>query len=163
MMFNNCSKIWFVLFLITIIYIIPIAMIYKILIFLMIFIIVDYYIIKKYKNYEMNKQINEIIDIIKNNENNYNEINDKIDLLSINKKREEILKKVIDILIKNKQIELKNTMILNIKQETEITSEVVKKYFIIYKNDLKNYKIYLRNFVMSLNETKEISIIISQI
>jgi hypothetical protein len=129
----------------------------------MIFIIVDYYIIKKYKKYEMNKQINEIIDIINISENNYNEINDKIDLLSVNKKREEILKKILIVLIKNKNKELKLIMISNIKQESEITSNNVKKHLMIYNNHVIDYKNYLRNFVKSLNETKEINIIISQI
>jgi hypothetical protein len=138
-------------------------MIYKILIFLIIFIIVDYYIIKKYKNYIVNKEINHIIEIIKNNYSNYNEINDKIDLLSVNKKREDILKKIVNILINNKNNELKPIMISNIKQESEITSNNVKKHLTIYKNDLCDYKKYLRDFVKSLNETKEINIIISQV
>jgi hypothetical protein len=84
-------------------------------------------------------------------------------LLSVNKKREEILKKILNILTKNKNKELKSIMILNIKQESEISSNNVKKHLMIYKNDVMEYKIYLRNFIKSLNETKEISIIISQV
>ena len=162
-MINYCSKIWIVLFFISIIYIVPIAMIYKILIFLVIFIVVDYYIIKKYKNYEYNKQINEIIEIINSNENNFNKINDKIDLLSVNKNREDILKKILNVLTKNKNKELKSLMISNIKQESEITSNNVKKHLMIYKNEAMEYKNYLRDFIKSLNETKEISIIMSQV
>ena len=159
-MISYFYKIIAIMLLFVIIYIIPISINIKIVIFLIIFIIIDYYILKKYKDYEYRVKINKIIELIINQEN-YNEINDKID--EIKKKREEVLKKVIDTLIKNKHVELKNTMIVNIKQETEITSEVVKEHLIIYKNDLKDYKIYLRNFVKSLNESKEISIIIGYV
>jgi len=139
-------------------------MIYKIFIFLMIFIIViDYIIIKKYKNFELNNKINAIIEVIKVSEHDINKINDMIDLLSVNKKREDILKKLINVLIKNKEKELKTMMVMNIKQDSEITSNIVKKHLRTYKNDLYQYKIYLRDFVKSLNESKEINIIISQL
>ena len=139
-------------------------MIYKIFIFLMIFIIVvDYIIIKKYKNFELNNKINAIIEVIKVSEHDINKINDMIDLLSVNKKREDILKKLINVLIKNKENELKTMMVMNIKQDSEITSNIVKKHLRTYKNDLYQYKIYLRDFMKSLNESKEINIIISQL
>jgi len=139
-------------------------MIYKIFIFLMIFIIViDYIIIKKYKNFELNNKINAIIEVIKVSEHDINKINDMIDLLSVNKKREDILKKLINVLIKNKEKELKTMMVMNIKQDSEITSNIVKKHLRTYKNDLYQYKIYLRDFMKSLNESKEINIIISQL
>ena len=82
---------------------------------LFIFLIIDYIIIKKYKKYEITKQINEIIEIIKISENDINKINHMIDLLTINNKREDILKKIINVLIKNKQKELKSIMFMNIK------------------------------------------------
>uniref|UniRef100_A0A6C0CHJ5 Uncharacterized protein n=1 Tax=viral metagenome TaxID=1070528 RepID=A0A6C0CHJ5_9ZZZZ len=130
---------------------------------LFIFLIIDYIIIKKYKKYEITKQINEIIEIIKISENDINKINHMIDLLTINNKRQDILKKIINVLIKNKQKELKSIMFTNIKQESEIVSNVVKKHLRTYKNNLHEYKIYLRNFIKSLNESKEVSIIISQV
>jgi hypothetical protein len=130
----------------------------------MIFIIViDYIIIKKYKNFELNNKINAIIEVIKVSEHDINKINDMIDLLSVNKKREDILKKLINVLIKNKEKELKTMMVMNIKQDSEITSNIVKKHLRTYKNDLYQYKIYLRDFMKSLNESKEINIIISQL
>jgi hypothetical protein len=130
----------------------------------MIFIIViDYIIIKKYKKFELNNKINAIIEVIKVSEHDINKINDMIDLLSVNKKREDILKKLINVLIKNKEKELKTMMVMNIKQDSEITSNIVKKHLRTYKNDLYQYKIYLRDFMKSLNESKEINIIISQL
>ena len=137
----------------------------KIFIIFLIIIIIDYIIINKYKKYKINKKIDKIIEIliISKNDINYNKINDMIDLITKNKKREDILKKIINVLIKNKQNELKSKMYINIKQESEIVSDIIKKHLTIYTNNLIDYKKYLRNFTKSLNESKEISIIISQL
>ena len=141
-----------------VVYILPIGLISKFIIFLIIivcFFILDYYINKKYILY---LKIKEIIHLINNNED-YDYINVKINELG--KNREKNIKKIIKSLIINKRNELLAQMNTDINCELNITPPIIKNHMDTYKADLKSYKEHLKNYFNSLNETNDITIIMN--
>jgi len=156
---NNIATFVFVLLLsCVIVYILPIGLLTKSIIYIIIiilFFIIDYYINKKYK---LHLKIKEIIELMNNNED-YDLINTKIN--EIGKNREKNIKKIIKNLIINKRNELSKQMHNNISCELNITQPIIKNHMDIYKADLKSYKEYLKTYFNDLNETNDITIIMN--